>query len=88
MTDYDPSEGCDPCPFCGVPAKIYRKGGRGWGVEHYPGTACPIAVYEFYKPTYETREAAVEAWNNRITVQLPSCVLPLGYQFPHERVNA
>lgn len=77
---YDPSEGCDPCPFCGVPAKIYRKGGGpGWGVSHYPENGCPIAVYEFYKATFETREAAVEAWNRRKPVPLPACVLPLDH---------
>jgi len=75
MSEYNTSEGCDPCPFCGEPAKIYRRGGgSGWGVSHDIQN-CPIREEDFYPPHYDSREAAVTAWNTQNMLPIPECVL-------------
>lgn len=81
MADYDPTLGCNPCPYCGQPAHIHTTGGGGpdgWGIEHYEGVpdTCPVKHFGFYPPKFATREQAVAAWNEVRTVSVPIWALP------------
>ncbi len=57
-----------PCPFCGGKAKLYpcrKPNGNGLFRDYLYTVVCSNDNCHG-KPSYETREEAVKAWNKRI----------------------
>lgn len=62
-------ESLKPCPFCGMPAKLYQAehttlGGIFWFVGCDESPLCPGYLWKL-SPLYVSKEQAIEAWNER-----------------------
>lgn len=57
-------EDIKPCPFCGTKAVKFKKLYKNPAV--YFIHRCRVSRFEIKSGTYESKDAAIEAWNKRV----------------------